>query len=361
LPAFEQIENVTFYRFFTDFDARLLKLTQHIRGKVPDFASRFYHLLYLLRAAFMLRKLRCDIIHIFNLSQFVPLARRLNPRATIVLNMHCDWLASMDYSRLNKRLRAADWIFGCANCITDQIRSRFPHYAERCKTIQNGVDVDTFHPSPGEPAPTPIQTIITVGRISPEKGLHVLLDALEIVLGQTTSVRLRIIGAESVLSPQAITNPDTDSNLHEILGSYQDNYLRNLQKRLRGVLGTNVSLVGALPHAQIASEMRAATLLVQPSLYDLAPLPVLESMITGLPVVASKVGGLAEIVVNGETGLLVEPGNSLQLAEALSTLLSDRRRARAMGVAGRKRALDLFSWETVVGTLESYYESKEKK
>ena len=101
-------------------------------------------------------------------------------------------------------------------------------------------------------------------------------------------------------------------------------------------------------------------MLVQPSLYDLCPLPVLEGMASGLPIVASRVGGPPEMVSDGETGILVEPDDPSQLSEALLMLLEDPRKVRAMGEASTARARSLFSWEATASRLRSFYEQWNK-
>jgi glycosyltransferase involved in cell wall biosynthesis len=361
--AYEKVEGVRFFRYRMWLDMRLMKLMRRIGGN-PDTSDVFcwyYYYLLLLRAALLLRSHRCDVIHIFNLSQFAPVLARLNPRAAIVLNMHCDWLVGMDYSLIAKRLQFVDRIIGCADCITNDIRSRFPHYAARCETIYNGADMATFHPPEAGSQARPYETLITVGRISPEKGLHVLLDAFERVLVKKPHAKLRIIGPESILSlPGAITKTDSNARLQETFAIYGSNYLQKLKERVGESLRQSVSFVGTISHEQIAAEMRNAAMLVQPSLYETFGMPVIEAMASGLPVITSRVGGLAEIVSDGETGLFVEPGNSLQLAEALMTLLENPARACAMGAAARSRAFRMFSWEAAVGKLSSCYERLNK-
>ena len=90
--------------------------------------------------------------------------------------------------------------------------------------------------------------------------------------------------------------------------------------------------------------LRAADLLVLSShpVVETFPLCVLEGMAAGLPVVSTRVGSLAEMVEEGETGLLVAPGDVGELAGAMASILSDPARARAMGQAGRSRALRNF-------------------
>jgi glycosyltransferase involved in cell wall biosynthesis len=356
--AYEEAEGVKFVRASPNLDLRLLRLRQRARQNLErDFASKSYYWFYLMRASIVLRRYGCDIIHIFNLSQFVPMIARLNPQAKIVLNMQCDWLAGLEHAIINKRLKYVDGIVGCANCITDDIRDRFAHCADRCVTIYNGADLNIFCPRADEQARLPSETVITVGRISPEKGLHVLLDAFEMVVAKNHNAVLRIIGPEDILDPEVITKATENARVRKSLAGYGNRYLRALQKRLTGSLRGKVAFVGALSPGQISAEMQNAAILVQPSIYDLFPLPVVEAMASGLPVVASRVGGIPEIVLDGETGLLVDPDNPIQLAEALLSLLDDPPKRRTMGGRGLARVIDGFSWEATVRELESFYET----
>jgi starch synthase len=81
----------------------------------------------------------------------------------------------------------------------------------------------------------------------------------------------------------------------------------------------------------------------------------LEAMACGTPVVGSRTGGIPEVVADGETGLLVPPGDDEQLAAALNALLADPDRARAMGQAGRKRAVAEFGWPAIAAQTAALY------
>ena len=94
-------------------------------------------------------------------------------------------------------------------------------------------------------------------------------------------------------------------------------------------------------------------LYVQPSVAAGMPNSVLEAMAAGLPVVATAVGGTPEVVLDGETGLLVAPGDPSALADAMLALLADRRLAEAFGQAGRARVETHFSEERMLQQLEA--------
>src|SRR5208282_2250619 len=107
-------------------------------------ASSLYHMAYAYELARDLRHQECDVVHVANYSQFVPIIRRFNPKIRIVLHMHCNWLTQIDADILNSRLEQADLILGCSQHITRRIRERFPRVADRCETIYNGVSQSFF-------------------------------------------------------------------------------------------------------------------------------------------------------------------------------------------------------------------------
>jgi glycosyltransferase involved in cell wall biosynthesis len=113
--------------------------------------------------------------------------------------------------------------------------------------------------------------------------------------------------------------------------------------------------VGVLPHAEIVTLFQTARAVVVPSVWaDPCPTVVLEAMAAGRPVVAAASGGILDMVVDGETGLLVPPGDAPALAQALTTLLSDADKAQAFGVAGRDRARE-FTVTAIVARIEQMY------
>jgi glycosyltransferase involved in cell wall biosynthesis len=114
-----------------------------------------------------------------------------------------------------------------------------------------------------------------------------------------------------------------------------------------------VEFAGFVP--DVRQRLAQADVLVMPSLSEGLGVAVLEAMAMGKPVVASNTGGLPEAVADGETGLLVPPGNAEALAGALLALLEDPDRAQAMGKAGRRRAVDHFDRRVIVDRMLSLY------
>ena len=209
---------------------------------------------------------------------------------------------------------------------------------DRTRVIHGGVDTDRFRPDPAEPR----DGVLFVGRITPHKGLERLLAALPV------GAALTVVGSEGH-DPRP---PERDYPA--------------LIRRLAA--GRDVRFLGPVPDAELSGLYRRARVFVLPSvdrtcygkdvrISELLGLAVLEAMASGTPVVCSRIGGVPEIVRDGETGFLVRPGDVGELHERLSQLLADRRLAERLGRTGREWVLERFTWETCARRcLEAYGE-----
>ncbi len=316
---------------------------------------------YILQVARDLRAHGCDVVHVFNFSQFVPLVRLLNPDARIVLNMRCEWLTQLDHYTVSRRLAKTDLVVGCSEHITDTIRSAFPEYAARCVTVPNGVDIDVFSPgTAGEQGcAAGSKRMVFVGRISPEKGLHVLIDALPRVLAECPEATLEIVGREEVTPADFIVSLTRDDRVSNLISFYNGtSYLARLQQRVRELGVTHaVTFSGYVPHADLPAHLRSADVLVNPSFTESFGRSLIEAMSCGVPVAASRAGGMTEILDEGKYGLLVEPGDAVALGEAISTVLSNGELRTRMCQAAREWVLERYAWDVVADLLRREYEA----
>jgi glycosyltransferase involved in cell wall biosynthesis len=302
----------------------------------PVFSSGLYGASYHLMLARDLRRWRPDVIQVQTFSQLVPLLRHSCPGASIVLHVRDEMLSRLSPRVLSRRLRDADVVLGVSEFISSGIRAAFPAVAARVRTIHNGVDVSRF--APAERAAAGPLRLLFVGRISPEKGVQVLLDAF---------ARLQYEGLEAELT--LVGDP---------LGSLPPEMLA-----LFGVVAYDSSLetppevrmLGKRPYDDLPDLYRSAEVLVAPSLAEAFGLPLVEAMASGLPVVATRVGGIPEVVEDGVTGLLVAPGNRDALAAAIQRLRDPDLRRR-LGRAGRERAESTFSYDRVTTELAALYD-----
>jgi spore coat protein SA len=363
-PAVEFFENVEYRRIPIAADKLFngcSKLLARILAKPNYFASSLYGFGYALGVALDLRKQQCDLVHIHNFSQFVPLIKAFNPNLKIILHMHCEWLSQLEAKTIEKRLSGVDLIIGCSQYITDKIKTSFPQYTERSQTIFNGVDSQEFVTEETKivsdvdsNAFDPSQKILFVGRISPEKGLHTLLDAFAIVRQKFPSVQLEIVGPKKPTPTEFLASLSDDPKVTNLVNFAPENYFSYLQSKLSDN-DSGVNFVGAVNHLELVDRYRQADLLVNPSLSESFGMSLVEAMATGIPAIATQVGGMTEIIENGVTGLVVEADNPNLLAEAIEQLLADNELRQSMGKAGRQRVLELFCWHKVAENLLNKY------
>lgn len=332
------------------------------RRKRPYFACIFNNLTYILKVAKDLKTEKCDIVHIIEESEFISIIRALNPRIRIVLHMHNDWLTHLDHSMIEHRLRKADLILGCSRYITDKIRQSFPSLAGRCQTLYNGVDLARFINDPKKnEKKLELKQLLFVSRVSPEKGLHVLLEAFKEVVEKYPCVRLEIVGdLNGILLMEDLIWLSEYSKVQKLASFYRKGSLRSYFDHLAHKLvslniSNNVTFHGLIPHEQVVKFYQAADGFVLPSvLSEPFGMGIIEAMACQVPVIATKLGGIPEIVEDGKTGLLVEPGDSHALANAILELLSNEDLRRKMGKIGRKR-VESFSWDNIVTNLLRLY------
>ena len=213
---------------------------------------------------------------------------------------------------------------------------------QRVHVVHNGIDTDEYRPlsdaeTAGMLSSYSIQSpfVLFVGRITRQKGLpHLIAAARDI---DPT--------AQLVLCAAAPDTPEIKAEVEAGIAELE---------RTRG----NVRWISeAAPRSDLVALLSAASVFVCPSVYEPLGIVNLEAMACSTPVVASRVGGIPEVVVDGETGLLVPAGDESALASAVNELLGSPDRAAAMAVAGRQRAVDEFSWARIAEQTTKLYRS----
>ena len=181
--------------------------------------------------------------------------------------------------------------------------------------------------------------VLYTGRIELNKGSLELLRSIDRVASQFPDVEYVVAGGRH--------NSIDDRSLDGALG--------------RNGTREHVRLLGHVPWQQLADCYRRASVFVMPSYYETFGISVIEAMAFGLPVVATSVGGLPEVVEDGVTGILVPPGNSEALADAIIRLLRDPDLRQRMGWAGQERVRAEFTVDQVVAQTLAVYESVVRK
>jgi starch synthase len=243
-------------------------------------------------------------------------------------------------------VEAADAVIAVSSGMRDDVLATYPALdPQRVHVVRNGIDTEKWYPV--EPGSTlarigvdPTRPIVAfVGRITRQKGVAHLVAAAHRF---SPDVQL-------VLCAGA---PDTPEIAAEVGGAVEE-----LARSRSGIFWVQEML----PGDQIREILSAATVFVCPSVYEPLGIVNLEAMACSTAVVASDVGGIPEVVAEGETGLLVHydpadaTGFETRLADAVNSMVADPARAARYGRTGRQRCIDEFSWERIAEqTLEIY-------
>ena len=250
-------------------------------------------------------------------------------------------------------VEAADAVIAVSSAMRADIQHAYPQVdPTRIEVVYNGIDTDEYAYDPATDAlerhgvAVGVPTVLFVGRITRQKGIVHLLDAaLEIDSG-----------AQLVFCAGAPDEPEVERATRERV------------ERLRAQRSGVVWIEEMLPKPDVIQLLSHATVFTVPSIYEPLGIVNLEAMACGAPVVASAVGGIPEVVIDGETGLLVPvelgaDGNPVDparfaadFAARVDELLADPARARSMGEAGRRRAVEEFSWSAVAQRTVALYD-----
>ncbi len=361
----DYIEEGIRYRGITNqIDKMLLPLRMLDRWEItnpkrPIYASGLYYRNYILQIAKELSDRQVDIIHIHNFSYYVPIVRRLNPRAKIILHMHCEWLSQLEPKMIGDRINHADLIVGCSEYITNKICQHFPHLVDCTQTVYNGVDTAYFvgNESIQNNRDRQKPTILYVGRISPEKGIHVIIDAFKEVVKHYPQASLNIIGAEAIVRKDFLINISDDPIVKELASFFPGSYLEKIKNRIPSSVSDRINFVGGIDQEKLLQYYWDADILVNPSVSESFGMSLVEAMATQTPVIGARVGGMTSVIDEGKTGLLVEPANPSALAKGILDLLGDRELRKQMGIAGNQRVNELFSWDKIAEELLSRYQT----
>jgi len=200
---------------------------------------------------------------------------------------------------------------------------------EKISVIYNGVDSQKFSPkiSGGivrekySIGTSPV--ILVVGRGIIAKGCFFVFFALKEIVKIMPDVKLMIVGSEGKYKEQMIS------------------IIKNLE------IQANVVLVERVPNYEMPYYYSSSDVVVLPSLLENFPIVALEALSSGKPVIASRVGGIPEVVKNNENGILVDPANVDQMVDALLCLLEDSSMRNSMGNMGRKLVEEKFDWKKI--------------
>jgi glycosyltransferase involved in cell wall biosynthesis len=227
--------------------------------------------------------------------------------------------------------QSANWLVCVSNYIAKRCQELFNVKNDRITVITKAIDPNFFKPCEGKKTDRS-KTILFVGRLSPEKGIPILLEALQHLI-KDIDVRLLVVGF------------GTDKKYVE--------YLIDTARKLK--LQHNVFFLGSKEGIELVSMYQQADVVAIPSIGEAFGKVAIEAMATGVPVVVSNVGGLGEIVEDNETGLKVEVNDSIGLAKALHSILTDQQLSLRLAKAARDEVVKNYTWDKIVDSTINVY------
>lgn len=228
-------------------------------------------------------------------------------------------------ARLDRKIRAADFVA----CISHFARSQAMIHADpadwpKLSIVHCAVDPARYARPDADADPQGPVRLVFVGRLAPVKGVRVLLDALGQARATGADLRLTVIG----------DGPD-----------------RAALEAMAAPLGQAVRFTGYQSQDEVAAHLAQGDIFVLASFAEGVPVVLMEAMASGLPVIAPRIAGIPELVDDGESGLIVAPGDAAALAEAALHLARDRALRQRMGRAGRAAVARDFALRTEAARL----------
>jgi len=254
---------------------------------------------------------------------------------SLSISCHARDIWTSEASLLPEKLRESEFVTVCTQAGYDRLQGAYPlAVGPKLHLVRHGVDVTEFHPSARQPQEPPL--VLAVGRLVEKKGFDVLLRAAAELRERRLEFGLSIAG-EGPLRPR----------LEAMVADL-------------GLAGT-VALEGALPMEEVRALYGRAAVFVAPSVVagdgdrDGLPNVLLEAGAMGLPIVAAATSAIPELIVDGETGLLVEPRNVSQLADRIAQVLADPALAASLGTAARAAVAAAYVLDRNAALLEALF------
>lgn len=276
------------------------------------------------------RAIRPDVIHLNSASACL-VFHLLTPRATdaaTVVTLH--WLPDnegIDTQHCRRVRAAADWVVAVTRCGQQAALEIEPAIAARTSIIYNSLPPPLLAPAPLDFA---APSLLCLGRVETQKGFDVALRALAAVRERIPAVRMTVAG---------------------------DGSQRSALERLAAQLGLDaaVRFTGWVGPDEVPALINAHSLVLMPSRFEPFGLVALQAAQMGRPLIGSRIPGLSEVVVDGETGVLCAPEDAAAFAAAVVSLVQQPETAARMGRRARAHAQAAFPWDEHVTAYEALF------
>lgn len=317
LPEYEKLWDIPIYRF-----PSVGVLQANDLGEIA--LQRRY-------IAQLKREFRPDIVHLFqfSVSAFFDLLTNIDYPAPHLLTLHGSVQSNQITPGTIRRhlIHSVDWITTCSEALLREVHGQMPEVAVYSSAIRNCIQMPALEPEPLSFSPP---RLLCLGRVVPQKGFDVALAAFAQLVPRFPGIRLTIAG-------DGKEKPALEAMAHQL-----------------GV-ANSVEFPGWVQPEDVPALINACTLVVMPSRIEPFGIVALQAAQMARPIVVTRVGGLPEVVVDSETGMLIESGDVEALVANITFLLNHPDDAARMGQSARRRVQEDFCWNKFVDAYESLY------
>jgi L-malate glycosyltransferase len=323
-----------------------LRLGVPFMGRFPllsPLANLFLFPLALGQLLWLIRRRRIDIVNVhYPTAPFGYFAFcRLPSRIRLVTSVHGADIFPKGKPRdvyaapLRFLLRRSDIIVANSAAFQEDFLRIFPLLRDKTTFVHNGVDLAELNPQGGEAMQPDGRYILCVAAHNEKKALDVLLRAFALLIGSDADIKLVLVGDGPLRGDLEVLAAE--------LG-----------------LGSRVIFAGARDRPAVAQLLHGCELFVLPSRSEPFGIAVIEAMAVGKAVVASRTGGIPELVEDGEDGLLVEPDNDAELASTIKCLLHDSELRSKLASRARNKVRERFQWRHTGAAYSSLFQAIER-
>ncbi|MEM8857428.1 MAG: glycosyltransferase family 4 protein [Chloroflexota bacterium] len=281
----------------------------------------------------VIREVQPDLVHMHTcgpeIFYFLQIFKNIStPTLTTIHNNYSQiGIDPSEKTGFGKMLSKVDYITTVSQNSLDWLLSSRPDLESKSEALINGI---SFQEHDLQPLPWDPPIVLYLGRIDEQKRIDLLLKSFQLTLPNVPNAKLRIVGDGTLLDEQIA--------LASELG-IQD----------------SVEFLGRIDHSEVPDMLNQATVLVLSSDFEGLPIAALEAHQMGRPIVSTDVGGMGELVIHGETGLLVKKGDVVGFADALSSVLQNREMTESFGEAAKQHVKIKFSMEECAAKYNDIY------
>jgi glycosyltransferase involved in cell wall biosynthesis len=343
-PSYEEIDGIKVHRVSSPYNMNAMKELVRLNSYKPFDIVHAHGTCGISYPLFRFRVRKPLVVHTHGTALGMAL-HRFSPSAAVSFkdSLKSKLRESIAIFRQKAYWKSADMLLAVSYFLKNEIEKLYNIDGSKIEVAYNGVDVSVFRKTDSSDESKKLglegkRIILYVGHFGLRKGIIYLIEAMHEILREEPDAFLLCVGGTP-----------------EWLGT--DVYWRILKERIERVgIEKSVRLMGQVPHQKLPVYYSMADVFAFPSLYEAMGKVIVEAMACETPVVASRAGGIVEIVNDGINGFLVQPKDVKSLSQSILTVLQDSQLAKRLSEKGRETVETRFTWKHTVKQISKAYQ-----